>query len=97
MAKNSSGAESEYHIVAVRLRVTGAGNLKLSLSSLNDVQTQNLIDMPMSAVNRIEPTRLANFQSQRTRLTFKTTEINETFKINRILIFAKAVSVEYPM
>lgn len=95
MAKNSSG-EVEHHIVGVRLRVTGTGLLKLSLSDLNKIQTQNLNDLSMQATTRIEPTKLANFQSQRIRLELKTTEKDETFKINRIILFAKPVAVEYP-
>ena len=95
--KSSGNGENEHHVVAVRLRLTGAGNLKLALTDLNQVQTQNLVDLPISATTRIEPTRLANFQSQRIRLELSTTEIDEHFKINRIIIFAKPVAVEYPM
>ncbi len=96
MAKNS-GVESEYHFVAVRMRVTGEGNLKMQLSDLDNTQTLNLVDLPMQVTTRIEPTRLANFQSQRTRFILKTTEIDEHFEISRIILFAKPVSVEYPM
>lgn len=99
MAKRTglgAGGENEHHIVGIRMRVTGAGNLKLTLTDLDEIQVQNLVDLPMSAATRIEPTRLANFQSQRTRLEGGTTEINETFRINRIIIFAKPVAVEYP-
>lgn len=98
MAKKSSGSScNEIHVVAVRMRVLGAGNLKLTLSDLSDVQSLSLIDLPMFAATRIEPTRLANFQSQRIRLEGKTTEIDETFQISKIVLFAKAVAVEYPM
>lgn len=78
------------------MRVLGAGNLKLALTDLSQIQTLNLVDLSMSAATRIEPTRLANFQSQRTRLEGSTTEIDETFRISRIILFAKAVAVEYP-
>lgn len=97
MAKKSRGDESEHHVVAVRLRVNGSGNLKFALTDLNQIQTQNLVPLAMQTLTRIEPTRLANFQSQRIRLELTTTEINETFRINRIIIFAKPVAVEYPM
>jgi hypothetical protein len=96
VAKGGSG-ENEHHIVAIRMRLTGAGNLKASLTDLQDVQTQNLLDIPIQAITRIEPSRLANFQSQRIRLVLTTTEIDEHFKINRIVIFAKPVAMEYPM
>lgn len=97
MAKKQEGSEFEHHIVGVRLRVNGSGNLKLNLSDLDDIQVQALVDLPMQAATRIEPTRLSNFQSQRTRLEVKVTEINEWFEIQRIIIFSKPVAVEYPM
>lgn len=96
MAKSSSNGEFEHHTVAIRMRLNGTGNLKLSLTDLDDVQTQNLVPIPMLAITRIEPTCLANFQSQRTRLVGTTTEINETFSIGRIIIYAKPVASEYP-
>lgn len=95
MAKDGNG-EFEHHVVGVRLRVTGVGNLKLTLKSLDAVQTQQLVDVPMTDPNRIEPFRLANFQSQRIRLRGETTEINEIMAIRRVIIFAKPVAAEYP-
>lgn len=97
MAKKPIGEENEYHVIGVRMRVTGNGNLKLQLMDLDDVQVVDLQDLAMSATTRIEPTKLANFQSQRIRLHGRITEINETFTISRIIIFAKPVAVEYPM
>jgi hypothetical protein len=96
MAKRSSNEENEHHVVGVRLRITGSGNLQMSLSDLDDTRTSNLVPIPMQATTRIEPTRLANFQSQRIRLNLVTTEIDERFRIQRIIIFAKPVAVEYP-
>lgn len=96
MAKKSGGAEFEHHVVGVRLRVTGSGDLQLSLESYDQVQVQNLVPLNMLNPNRFEPTRLANFQSQRIRLVGKVTEINEWFDIHRIIIYAKPVAVEYP-
>lgn len=96
MAKKSGSGEYEHHIVAVRLRVIGSGNLKLSLADLDDIQVSDLVDLPLQTATRIEPLRLANFQSQRIRLVGKVTELNEHFKIQRILIFSKPVVMEYP-
>jgi hypothetical protein len=96
VAKKSGGIEAEQHVVAVRMRVTGSGELDMSLTDLQDVQTLNLVPFTMAATTRIEPTRIANFQSQRIRLVGSTNTINETFRISRIIIFAKAVAVEYP-
>lgn len=96
MAKKNDSGEYEHHVVATRLRVIGTGNLQLSLTDLDDIQTEVLIPIPMSPTTRIEPLRLANFQSQRIRLVGKVTELGENFKIVRILIFAKPVAMEYP-
>ena len=97
MARKSSGSgENEWHVVGTRLRVTGAGNLQLRLSDYDNGQIQSLVPLPMLAATRFEPTRLANFQSQRVRLEGGTTEINEVFRISRIVIYAKTVAMEYP-
>lgn len=97
MAKSKTGAEYEHHIVGVRLRVLGQGNLQLSLQDYSNIQTQNLVPLAMSTATRFEPTRLSNFQSQRTRLIGTITEEDEWFGIRRIIIYAKPVAVEYPM
>lgn len=96
MAKKGTTEESEHHVVGVRMRITGAGNMKLTLSGLDNVITQILLPVPIQATNRLEPTRLANIQGQRIRLEGNTTELNETFLIRRIIIYAKPVAVEYP-
>ncbi len=97
MAKKRGSSEYEYHIVATRMRVLGSGNLRQTLTDLSQVQSSVLQPIVMTQTTRFEPTTLSNFQSQRTRLEIKTTEIDEWFRINRIIIFAKAVAAEYPM
>ena len=95
--KKSTGEESEYHVVGVRMRVTGVGTLNMALTDLSQVQTLNLVPFTMATSTRIEPTRLTNFQSQRTRLEGNVNVISEYFRISKIIIFAKPVAVEYPM
>ena len=97
MAKNQGGGEYEHHVVGVRLRVTGSGNLQTALEDLDNVQVQSLANLAMQATTRFEPTRLANFQSQRIRFVLGVTEIDEYFLVRRIILYAKAVAVEYPM
>lgn len=96
MAKNSGG-ENEYHIVACRLRLTGSGSFLMSFTDLDGIQTNTLIPFTMQSTTRIEPTRLANIQSQRIRFVGTTVNIDETFHVRRLIIFAKQVAVEYPM
>lgn len=97
MARSGLGtSEGEWHVVGTRLRAIGAGNLDLILQDLSDIQTQTLVPLVLAAATRFEPTVLANFQSQRIRLGGSVNVIDEWFQINRILIFAKPVAVEYP-
>ena len=96
MAKKGNAPEYDHHVVAVRLRLTGAGNLQHRLSGLDDVLQNTLVPLPMTATARIEPTRLANLQGQRIRYELWTDQLNETFLIRRIIIYAKPVAIEYP-
>jgi len=95
LSEGSSG-ESISHYAAIRIRVTGVGNLKMQVSSLDDVRSKTLVPLVMQATNRIIPTRLVNFTEQRASFELKTTEINEKFRINRIVIFTKEVFTSYP-
>jgi len=96
VAKKNQGGEYEHHVVGVRMRVTGSGNMDLYLTDLDNIQTQNLIPITMAVTTRIEPFRLSNLQSQRIRLVGQVTEINEWFQIQRILLYGKPVAQEYP-
>jgi len=93
----SGGGEFVHHVAAVRMRVTGSGNLLMQLNSLDDVESFTMIPIVMSATTKVEPTRLANFKSQRIQLECRITEINETIlNIHRIIIFAKPVEADLP-
>lgn len=96
MPKKTSSGEYEHHVVMVKTRAVGVGNLRFSLTDLDDIQTNTLTPLPLSLTTRFEPIRLANIQSQRIRLVGTTTAIGENFKIQRILVFAKPVAQEYP-
>jgi hypothetical protein len=94
----SSGSSGEYisHFNAVRMRVLGTGNLKLTLYSFQDINYFQMADLPMSLATNIQPTRLANFMEQRASLKLGTDSINDYFKITRILIFTKPTFTSYP-
>lgn len=95
MAKAAS-VDYEHHIVAVRQRVIGSGNLHLTLEGYQSIRNSTLIDLPLLASNPIEPMRLSNFQSQRVRLNCSVSGTGDWFEVNRIIIYAKPVAVEYP-
>jgi hypothetical protein len=96
VAKSGTTFESEHHVVGVRMRIKGSGNLDMYLTDLDNVRQYPMVPFTMAATTRIEPMRLTNFQSQRIRLVCSTNVINETFQITRIIIFAKPVAMEYP-
>jgi len=88
--------EAILHFDVIRLRITGSGNFKMTLLSLDSVKSQNLANLVLSSTNSIEPHKLCNFTQQRAFLQGKTTEIDETFKISKIIIFARPVATMYP-
>lgn len=95
-ASEGSSGENISHLTALRFRVTGAGNLKLSLYSLDEVRSSTLVPLIMTMTTNRQPTRLCNFMEQRTKLRVMTTEINEIFRINRIIFFMKETYTSYP-
>ena len=93
----SGGGEFVHHVGAVRMRVTGAGSLLMQLNSLDDVESFTMIPFTMAATTRVEPTRLANFKSQRIQLEGRVTGLNQIIThIHRIVIFAKPVESDLP-
>lgn len=90
-------AENILHFGAIRFRVNGQYNMKLSLYSLDDTYSTELLPLPITELPGREPTRRCNFMAQRAKLKISTDKINEYVKINRIVIFAKARATSYPM
>lgn len=89
-------AEDILHFGAVRLRVVGSGNLRMTFIGLDDKVTQVLKPLVMSATPGVEPTRLSNFKGQRARLKLYTSAINEYMIINRIIVFVRPIATGYP-
>jgi hypothetical protein len=95
ISEQSSG-EGITHFAAIRIRVNGTGLLKMAVYSLDDVRSKTLVPLTMQPLNRIIPTRLVNFMEQRAAFELKTTDMNDKFRINRIVIFAKTTFTSYP-
>ena len=91
-----SSGESISHFAAIRVRVTGVGDLKMEVFSLDDIRSKTLVPLTMATQTRIIPTRLVNFMEQRACFELKTTAIDEKFRINRIIIFMKETFTSYP-
>ena len=88
------------HYNAIRVRVKGTGDLRLRLLSLpdnNEVQREQILTpIDMDNIGRNIPTVLANFKEHAAQLEIKTTEIDEQFVINRIIIYVLPTETSYP-
>jgi len=92
----SSSQDNIVHYTSVRMRIIGTGQLDMVMFSQDDIYSSTLVPFTMQATTNIRPTRLMNFQHQRAYLKGSTDVIGEFFKINKIVIYAKEVFVEYP-
>lgn len=84
------------HFGSVRIRLNGTGNLKLNYYSLDDSISETLVTLSMSSAPGKEILQLSNFTTQRASLQIRTTEIDEVFKISKIVVYAKSVASGYP-
>jgi len=91
-----SSGEVINHFNGIKIRVVGNGNLKFKFFSLDNLREYQLPDLTLSRTTNVQPVRLANFTEQRAALELKTTNINEYFRVNRILIFSRYFASEYP-
>jgi hypothetical protein len=95
LSEQSSG-ESTSHFSSIRIRVVGSGNLRLSVYSLDELNSKALVPLVMASTARYSPTRLVNFVEQRASFELKTINKGEKFRINRIVIFTKELYKSYP-
>ncbi len=108
MAKSSTvGISGEYvtHTAGVRMRLQGSGPdqpnhtglIEMSLFSLDNAREYVMKPLVTSMTPGIEPTRLANFRSQRTLFQIKTTRKDDFMRVQRIIIFMKPSATSLPM
>ena len=95
-ASEGSSGENISHFAAIRVRITGAGQLHMSVFSLDGVKYKKLVPFVLQSRARIIPTRIVNFKEQRACFELKTIGTNEYFRINRIVIFSKECDSSYP-
>lgn len=84
------------HYNAIRMRVVGSGTLHSTLSGYDSIPSEDLADLTLSTTNFAEQTRLANFISQRAKIRVSVNTINDWFKFNTIIIYAKPIYSSYP-
>jgi len=92
----SSTQDNIVHYTSVRMRIIGSGSLLMTMYTQDEIYSSTLVPFTMKATTNIRPTRLMNFQHQRAYLEGKTIVSGEWFKINKIVIYAKEVFVDYP-
>ena len=92
----TSSEEVVNHYGSTRLRVKGIANLWLTLFSLDEIKISLLKQLPIKSKTAVEPTRISNFTQQRAKLEIRTTEINETFQVSKIILFVKPVAKSLP-
>jgi len=92
----SSTQDNIIHYASVRMRIIGSGQLEMRMISQDAIYEQALTPFTLHATTNIRPTRLMNFQHQRASFEGKVDVIGEWFKINKIVIYAKEVFVDYP-
>ncbi len=96
VATLDTGEQDRIHYGAIRLRVNGNGLIRPTFTSFDNVDSYTCVPLTMVANTAIEPTRLSNFITQRAFLKIETTAIDEIFKINRIIVFAKPIFTSFP-
>lgn len=84
------------HFGGVRYRISGSGNLLSTYLGMDSVLTNTLAAIALSNTPGREPFLLANLVSQRARLQFTTTVINEVAKVNRVILYTKDIYTGYP-
>jgi len=97
-AARTQGSQGENinHYTGVRMRVVGSGSLEMTLRSQDNIRSISLVPFTMATTARTSPFRLVNFVEQRVQLRIETLLIDEEFRINRIILYAKPLWIEEP-
>lgn len=90
------GGQYINHFNAVRFRIMGTGTLLSQLNSLDSVYQLTLPNLTLQNTTNRYPNLLTNMTQQRVQLELWTDEIDEVFKLDQIIIYAKPVSTGYP-
>jgi hypothetical protein len=95
LSEGSSG-ESISHFAALRVRAYGDCTLHMYIFTFDDIKWKTMVPFVLQRENRITPTRIVNFKSQRAGIELKTSGINEFFRVHRIIVFSKVTDTSYP-
>jgi len=96
ITSEGSSGENIHHFSTIRLRATGQGKLSMVVHSMDLVRSKQLAMMQLEGKTRIQPNRIVNFVEQRACFEFQLTDIDEYFRINRIIVFMKEIYTSHP-
>lgn len=94
--RSSAALDTINHYNAVRLRVTGSGNLLMTLYGPEEIKSEELVAIEMSPTEDKTRTKLANFKHERAQLEIQTDGLDEYFEIGYIIVFVKPIASGYP-
>lgn len=97
MPRNNNNEGLVQHLVSVRYRVVGSGNLQTRVLSLDESVNQTLAELEMNTETPKLPLAIANFRSQGMQIEFKISLLNETFTIGRIIVYIKPTATGNPV
>lgn len=80
----------------IKMRVTGSGTMALQVRSLDDLNVVNLVSFTLQPTTAKVLQRLANYMSQGIVLRGAAVNINDTCRVQDIILFVKPVYEEYP-
>lgn len=95
MPKITSG-DCQTHINPVRIRTKGAGNLRVTLFDLGEIDNSELADGALSTTTGRSINLLSNFDGEKILLDIRTTELEEWFEISNIWAYVKLTAISYP-
>lgn len=96
-AETRSTGEQISHFTGVRMRCVGDGLLNMTMYTLDSLDPVELVPFTLVEETFIEPFRLMNYKHQRVYLEIATNdEINDFFRVSRIVLFGKQLWTEYP-
>ena len=91
-----SRGEGLVHFGAVRMRVTGSGNLKSTIYSQDEVRAVTVAPIAMEETTDKQPTRPTSLIAERAMYKIYTDMKDEVFFIQRIIIYSKPIYSGYP-
>lgn len=76
--------------------MTGSGHCSLQVSTFDDLEPVDLLELPLTPTTSRILQRLANYSAQGIMLRGASTEIDDTITVQDITLYLKQIYTEYP-